>query len=222
MVMSTDPFGPSFGEKPPVVQANPFADQSANPYAAPSTGYFPPPKPEYSGGVFRMYGNKLVMHRQAILPPRCIKTGEPAETAVRKTLYWHHPAVFLLVIPGILIYAIVALILRKSMTFAFPLTYRARRKLRMRLAIGVVSLLLAFTSLFVGIALSDSNRGGDGSFAAAGVFLFLGLLVTSIVFFFLARVVTPTRITDHYTVVKGVSPAYLAGLPDWPHGTDVP
>lgn len=219
--MSSDPFGPSFGEKPPVVQANPFADQSANPYAAPNTAYFPP-KPEYSGGVFRMYGNKLVMHRQATLPPRCIKTGEPAETAVSKTLYWHHPALFVLVIPGILIYAIVALILRKSMTFAFPLTWRSRRKLRVRIAIAVVSLLLAFTSLIGGMVLADSNRGGDEAFAAAGGLLFLSLLVTSIVFFYLARLVTPTRITDQFTVVKGVSPQFLAGLPDWPYGTDVP
>lgn len=216
--MSTAPFGPSFGEKPPVVHSNPYGDQSSNPYAAPHSGYSMA-LPQSSGGVFRMDG-KMVMHRQAVLPPRCIKTGEPAETAVTKKLYWHPPAFFLLIILHILIYAIVAFIVRKSMTFAFPLTNRMRSKLRTRIAIGVVCLLSAFGAMFGGIAIaSNQGQGGGGEvFGFAGVILFFVLLITSIVFFYLARLVTPTKITDQFTVVKGVSPEYLAILPDWPYG----
>jgi hypothetical protein len=217
--MSSNPFGPSFGDKPPVIQSNPYADVSANPYASPLGGHMP--KPEYSGGVYRLGASKLVLHRQAALPPRCIKTGEPAETAIRKTLYWHHPALILLVFfPGILVYAIVALIVRKSMTFSFPVTYRARTKLRVCLAAGILCLIGSFAMLIGGVAMADN--GGDGSFAAICGVAFLVLLVTSIVMFYLSRVVTPTKITDEFTVVKGISPEFLAGIPDWPQGSFVP
>lgn len=204
------------------MEANPFGDQAVNPYAAPATAYSMA-QPEYSGGVFRLPGNRLVLHRQAALPGLCIKTGAPAETFVKKTLYWHHPALVLLVIfPGLLIYAIVALIVRKSMTFSFPITYQARGKLRMRIAIGAVCLILSFVAMFGGLAMSGQQNGGDGIYAMFGVLGFFALLITSIVFFFLGRLVTPTRITDQFTIVKGVSPAYLAKLPDWPYGPDVP
>lgn len=220
--MSASPFGPNFSDKPPIIQSNPYGDLPSNPYAAPSTD-LSMALPQSSGGVFRMNG-KMVMHRQAVLPPRCIKTGAPAETAVSKTLYWHHPALFLLVIPGLLVYAIVALLVRKSMTFAFPLTNRARGKLRMRLTLGVICLFSAFGAMFGGIALaSDNGQGGDnGIFALLGVILFFVLLFTSIFFFTMARIVTPIKITDQFTVVKGVAPEYLALLPDWPYGPVVP
>jgi hypothetical protein len=126
------------------------------------------------------------------------------------------------IFPGLLVYAIVALIVRKSMTFAFPVTYQARGKLRIRLGIGLVCLVMSFVAMFTGIAMADSRNGGDGFYAFLGVLAFFGLLITSIVFLFMARLVTPTKITDQYTIVKGVSPAYLAGLPDWPYGPVVP
>jgi hypothetical protein len=220
--MSNAPFGPNFSDKPPVVQSNPYGDQPINPYAAPSSD-FSMALPQSSGGVFRLNG-KMVMHKQAILPPRCIKTGEPAETAVSKKLYWHHPAFFLVIFLHVFIYVVVALIVRKSMTFAFPLTNKARGKLRMRIAIGVVCLLSAFGAMIGGFALANNQAQGGGGevFGFAGLILFFILFITSIVFFYLARLVTPTKITDQFTIVKGVSPEYLAILPDWPYGPVIP
>lgn len=227
-------FGPSFGEQPPVVQpnpmqgkpmqANPFGEQpsSANPYAAPNTYGYMQAQPEYTGGVFRLNTNQLVIHRQAVLPARCIKTGEPAETAVTKKLYWHHPAFYAIILLHVLIYAVVALIVRKSMTFAFPLTLRARGKLRMRIAIGVICLLSAIGAMIGGFTLANNQGQGGEVFGVAGVILFFALFITSIVFFYMSRLVTPTKITDQFTVVKGVSPAFLAGVPDWPYGPHVP
>lgn len=218
--MSTNPFGPSYGSVPPVANENPFSDQKANPYAAPEGGYGMA-KPEYMGGVFRMGGNRLVLHKQAVLPQRCIKTGAPAEVSLSRTLYWHHPALILLVIfPGLLVYAIVALIVRKSAKFQFPVTHRARNKLRLRLAIGIISLLSAFGAMIGGFVVAE--QVGNESLGGVGVLLFFCLFINSIVFFFLSRLVVPTKITDQFAVVKGISPEYLAMLPDWPYGPVVP
>ena len=95
--MSTNPFGPSYGDVPPIAKENPFSDQKVNPYAAPEGGYAMA-QPQYMGGVFRMGSNRLVMHKQAVLPARCIKTGAPVEAWLSRTLYWHHPALILLVV----------------------------------------------------------------------------------------------------------------------------
>jgi hypothetical protein len=213
--MSNQPFG----DAPPVVANNPFADQAANPYAAPTHSY-EVLNPAHTVGVFRMSDNRLVVHKAAALPAVCIKTGLAAETSVRRTLYWHHPLLILLVVfPGILIYAIVALIVRKSATLQFPITYRARNKLRWRLAVGFISLLGAPICLFIGVSLAHNQ---SEVFGWIGAFLFLALFINAIVFLLLGRLVTPTKITDQFCVVKGVSPQYLAILPQWPYGADVP
>jgi hypothetical protein len=162
-----------------------------------------------------------VMHKQAVLPPRCIKTGAPAEAWLSRTLYWHHPALILLVVfPGLLVYAIVALIVRKSAKFQFPVTYQSRNKLRIRLAVGILSLLASFGAMIGGFIAADKLQ--EPSLGGVGMLLFFGLLINSIMFFFLSRLVTPTKITDQFAVVKGVSPEFLSGLPDWPYGPVAP
>src|SRR5689334_10194557 len=110
------------------------------PYDLPQPGYGAPPAagmsplPAYGGppainasaswssdGVWRQ-NDGLVMHRAATLPDRCIKCNRPANGRVlTKRFAWHHPAWYLLIFAGLLIYAIAALIVRKQVVLHLPL-----------------------------------------------------------------------------------------------------
>src|SRR5947209_12297282 len=60
-------------------------------------------------------GKTLVVHKGASLPDRCIKCNEPAEgLSLNRKLVWHQPWLYLLIIPSIWIYAVVALIVRQK------------------------------------------------------------------------------------------------------------
>ncbi|MEM6295043.1 MAG: hypothetical protein AAGA54_27470 [Myxococcota bacterium] len=50
-------------------------------------------------------------------PDRCVKCNAPAEgIRIKQTVYWHPAWMYLLILPGVLIYAIVAMIERKTYT----------------------------------------------------------------------------------------------------------
>ncbi len=73
----------------------------------------------------------------AQLPPICIKCGQPASgKPLVKVFSWHHPALYLVILAGVLIYVIVAMIVRKTIRVAVPLCphHRQRRSLWVTLA----------------------------------------------------------------------------------------
>src|SRR6476660_2337793 len=110
--------------------ANPFAEE-VNPYASPrEVGNYPQLAIGHPFAGLWRHGDMLVMHRLAPLPDICVKSNEPATRRLRRSLSWHHPAIFLLLLISPLIYIIVALILRKSATLYIPLTdeWFARRR----------------------------------------------------------------------------------------------
>ena len=67
----------------------PLDDADFNPYASPVEA--PLIEAELSGAVWR-HGDVLVMHRQAVLPARCMKCNRPAEVSLKRRLSWCHPA----------------------------------------------------------------------------------------------------------------------------------
>jgi hypothetical protein len=70
-----------------------------NPCAPPSSSVEFVPE----GGAWRD-GEVVVLDRKGLLPPRCVKCNEPAEEPVRTSkVYWHHPAIYLMVLLNILI-----------------------------------------------------------------------------------------------------------------------
>ena len=56
-------------------------------------------------GLWRK-GSLLVMHKMAPLPNRCVKCNVPTERRLKRVLSWHHPAIFLSLLAGLLIYVI--------------------------------------------------------------------------------------------------------------------
>ena len=72
-------------------------------------------------------GQILVMEKTAELPDRCVKSNRNADWKLRRKLSWHHPALYLLifvggVLPGIFLFAFVALIIRQTASIHIGLT----------------------------------------------------------------------------------------------------
>ncbi len=68
---------------------------SDNPYQPPQVAD-PILKPQEldKGGIWRQ-GSLLVMRKDAVLPDRCIKSNVLTDRKLKRSLNWHHPAIFL-------------------------------------------------------------------------------------------------------------------------------
>lgn len=148
----------------------------------------------------------LIMTRHALLPNGCIKCNEPVKRKLKRDLSWHHPALYLTVFVGPLVYVLLALILRKKATIEVGLCENhsalRTRNIMITWALG----LLSVGSFFL------ASRLEDLTFAEIGVMLILSTAVYGIV---KVRVVIPTKIDENLIWLKGFDRNYLANLPEW-------
>src|SRR5438445_9109093 len=102
---------------------NPFGD-SRNPYASPREAGYNPGQAVFNAPFAGLWaqGDLLVMHKLAPLPDICLKSNLPSTRRLKRSLSWHHPGYYFFILLHILIYIIVALIVRKSATIYVPLT----------------------------------------------------------------------------------------------------
>lgn len=188
-------------------------DSSENPYAPPlttSTVYDAQVVEEL--GLWRK-GSLLVMRKNAPLPARCVKSNAPTDRRLKRSMYWHHPAIYLSILISILIYVILALILRKSATIHIGLSDEWFAKRHRAMLVGWLLFLASIAMMIAGIGMLDQSDAFPWLIAASPlVFLFgaiYGLLG--------ARMVAPVRISDEYVWLKGIHPSFLADLPEWPY-----
>ena len=177
-----------------------------NPYEAPKSEVAPrPAHADGDWGVWRA-GPLLVMLKDAELPDRCVKCNAPAEgRRLRRNLSWHPPAWYLLLLFNILIYVIVALIIRKTARIEVGLCADHRSRRRRAIAVGWISSL-------AGLGLIIAGAGAEnGWLALFGVAALLFGLIFGIVG---AQPVVPARIDDHYVWLKKVHPDYLNSIGD--------
>lgn len=150
-------------------------------------------------------GKNLVVPRSAVLPARCLKCNEMASTPWRKKFYWHSQWLYLLILfPGILIYAIVAMIVRKQMELNLPLcdTHHADRKRYKMLAI----------LMLVGFIPAGLLLGSIGS-EALGWVTGIAMFVTGFVFYSLGQLgMRPLKIDEAGGEFRGACTAFLDGL----------
>jgi MFS family permease len=197
---------------------NPFSDQAPNPYAAPQAGgYYPQPapqKPSAFAGLWRQ-GNILVMHKMAPLPDICLLSNQPANRRLTRNLSWHHPAIALTILAGVLVYVILAMILTKRATILLPLTeeWYARRRRRMLFAwgVGLVCLGMMIGGFVIAVQL---DQPGYVLLSLVGL---VGGLIALIAGQALVGLVSPKRMTDEYIWLKGVHPDFLNRLDVWPY-----
>jgi hypothetical protein len=161
-----------------------------------------------SDGVWRE-GQLIVMRQGALLPKRCLQTNETISGPYKKiTLYWHSPWLFFLILAHLILFIIVALAARKSVTLEITMGPKMlQRKKRLQL-IGVVIMLSGIIESI--LALSQSEP--DGLHILIGV---LALIVGLFVAVAGSQTLMVQRMEGNYIWLKGASPAYLDSLPEW-------
>lgn len=159
-------------------------------------------------------GKKLIMNRDAILPPRCVKCNEPAEeNTITRKIYWIPGAYYLLILISPIILLIVAALVRKRAEVTFCICPRHRAKYRM-LNWTAAGLFLSSIGLFFGGAAMVG-----GNFGAILLLLgFVALLASLFVAAYGGRVVYASRIDKEMLTLKGAGPEFLAQFPEWTGG----
>lgn len=149
-------------------------------------------------------GKQLITQSNADLPACCVKCGEASTRTLKRKLYWHHQAIYLLVLVSPIIYIIVAMIVRKSGQLLVPLCDRHLASRKQGILIAWFMVLLSFGCLVAGISYEE-----PAFFIAFALLLIIGL-ITGIA---RSRTVVPTKIDDQYMHLKGACAKFLEKLP---------
>ncbi|MEZ4407025.1 MAG: hypothetical protein R3A52_11170 [Polyangiales bacterium] len=154
-------------------------------------------------------GRNIVFYNGVQLPHACLKCGAPAAVAPRKTLYWHSPWIYMFILPSVLIYAVIALAVRKSAAVNLPLCQHHHARRRRFIAATVAGVVGSLTLPFVLASLS-ADPDAVGWAAIAMVF---GLVASTFLGLFGARVIYPVYIDDRVVKLGGVGEGYLSRCP---------
>ena len=169
-------------------------------------GYVFPPPPQF-GEVWQK-GSTMEFSKNAMLPDRCVKCNAFVDgSRLTKKLSWHHPAIYLLIFAGFLVYLIVALILSKRATVELGICEEHRRKRRYGMMVGWMLFLGGIMGAIIGIS-SD--------YIGVMTIGFLLIPVGLVWLILAARFVNVKKIDDRFVWLKGINREYLATLPAWP------
>lgn len=150
-------------------------------------------------------GKDLIVWRGGSLPPYCVKCGIVShQQPVMRKFYWHAPLLYLTILAGVLVYAIVAMIVRKRFDLGVPLCESHFRLRRIWLSVAAAAMLLAFPIMFVGISY---NYVGTG--LLVGVVCLLGGAIT---WGQVAPILRPTKITDDLAIFRGADESFFGRL----------
>ena len=108
---------------------------------------------------------------------------------------------------ALLIYLIVALIVRKAATVEMGLCDEHQAKRRRNLLITWSLVLIGIAGFVVAIMLED------GIYLLAGFAALIAAMIYGIV---AVRIVAPSKIDDRFVWLRGVNKDYLNELPQWP------
>jgi hypothetical protein len=170
----------------------------------PQQPYFPPPTHNFNT-IWRSNA-LLVMTKQAALPDRCVKCNAPTAERLKRKLQWHPPALYLLILISILVYAIVAMVVRKTATVHVGLCDEHRESRKLSMIITVFLVVVAVLSAIAGVQFETPGLVlvGLGFVLAASIYGTISL-----------RVVAPTKIDEHFVWIKGVDADFLQAFPEW-------
>jgi len=158
-----------------------------------------------SGSGLSRDGKVLVATKNAVFPDRCVKCNAPANGyQLKRKLSWHHPAYYvIIVICNILIYVVVALIVRKTAEYRVGVCPIHRSKRRNAILIGWGGFLLG-TFALVGAAMEES-----GILAIAGLVLLVAGIIYGIVG---SQIISPKRIDESYAWLQGAGSEFLDSI----------
>ena len=184
-----------------------------NPYAPSKASLLGGQSPGASAGVgdgVWRDADDLVVSYDASFPHRCVKCNEPSEIPHRvRKVYWHHPAVFVLLFGFAPLYVIVALIVRRTLKINPGLCARHLENRRLWIAIGWIGSLLVPVLLAV---LANWLDMDGGLFALLAL---VSILVSAVAGILNSRILYPRRIDDRHGRLKGADERFLASLPNY-------
>jgi hypothetical protein len=151
-------------------------------------------------------GDVLITLVGAEMPRRCVKCNGPADqpTKARK-VYWHHPGLYFLALVNVIIYAIVAAVVRRNAWVSAGLCMEHKKRRRLALISAWTGSLSGIVLIYLGMA---SSWGVWGSLL--GFLLILGSVIGGLIF---ARIVHAKKIDKTYVRLKGCGTAFLDSLP---------
>ncbi len=179
-----------------------------NPYIPSTASLGDGVAPHKAEGCWRD-GALLVVTHASRLPPRCVKCNAPVDVPIKeKKLYSHHPGIYLLFLVNVLLYLIVALIKRKTVTVspALCVEHAKRRKLGIAIAWG---------GLTIGLLTIASGFAQRPMMAIVGILVIAGSVITGML---MARMLYPKMIDERGAHLKGAGEDFLNSIPsttDW-------
>jgi hypothetical protein len=187
------------------MQANVITPKAAPP--PPPGGYGFAAAPAMAPVRATRQGNTLVVPLGAILPTFCVKCGQPGDgEPINRTYYWHTPWLYLLIFfPGLLIYFVVALVVRKKMAFPIHLCHEHHSRRKMFTLVGSLLLLGC-----IPLGIFAGTQSGPGIGFTVG----LGAFITGYVLLAVGRSdLRPQVIDEHHGVFKGACEPFLSQMP---------
>lgn len=152
-------------------------------------------------------GKRVVARTGTVFPDRCVKCNESAAGfRLKRTLYWMHPAWWLLFIVSRLILIIVYFVVRKKAVVHIGLCARHRAKRKLGIIIAWSSVALGFLVMFGSLAYSP------GWCIFAGFMVMLAGGITGGV---MAHTVRATKVDKQFVWLAGVHRDIVASLPEW-------
>jgi len=152
-------------------------------------------------------GDYLLVEHNASFPDRCVKCDQPAhQYRLKRYLYWMTPWVYLLfLVPsvGIFLFIIVGLFFQKKATIAVGLCEKHRRFRRNAIISGWLIFLISLPILSQAIVYSPHYS----------IPLILFVVTCTIISSIFSRIVVAKKITEDYTLLKGVSKAFISHFP---------
>jgi hypothetical protein len=164
--------------------------------------------PVGAAGLIWRKKKQFVMRPETPLPDRCVCCNAPANGfKLKRQLFWHPPAYFALILISILIYAIVAFIVRKKALVHIGLCEKHRTQRKWAIIVACIGFVLGIGLLVLGL----SQESGWAIFAS--VILMIAALVVGGA---KGGVVSAAKIDKEFVWVKGANETFLAEFPEWP------
>jgi hypothetical protein len=159
-------------------------------------------------------GAQLIIRKDTALPDLCVKCNAPGDGyRWRKTLYWHHPALGLLILVNLLVYAIVALVVRQKTKVEASVCRVHRAKRTRALLIGwIVGGVLGIGAFIASIAMFNDRQLDDyaGFVMLGSILLMLAGLIYGM---YVGRILYPKKIDANFAWLGGCGPAFLENFP---------
>ena len=124
-----------------------------NPYAVPesSSGFGPAASSAYPTDRFYVDGHLIMCSSPVALPPICVVTGETDDIVlIRKTVTWVPKWIYLTLLAGVLLLAIVYLAVRKECKTSYYLSRKLRNRKRWLIFGGIVGFVGGIVLMIAG------------------------------------------------------------------------